>query len=118
MNCENCNVLFHRDTKFPYFSECNHLYCLNCMCDLTDNKELCIKCDKPIKYIRRVHYPENVDELLKMIQFLEKEWNFECKNYNCPNCLKKAYNCVINDTNGYITDDELIVASNYKLKHL
>lgn len=52
----------------------------------------------------------------KMEEYLESA--FHCKiTYNCNNCLKEAYNALINNTDGYITDDDLIIASKGRLKH-
>jgi hypothetical protein len=55
-------------------------------------------------------------EINNMIKVLEIKWSNPVK-YTCVNCLKEAYLSVINDTNGYVTDDDLIKSSNNKLKH-
>ncbi len=52
----------------------------------------------------------------EMCEFLEKKWN-NTITYKCVDCLKEAYNSEVNDTQGYITDKELIISSNNKLKH-
>jgi hypothetical protein len=48
--------------------------------------------------------------------FLEKKWN-NTITYNCGYCLKEAYYSELNNTQGYVTDEELIISSNNKLKH-
>ena len=55
------------------------------------------------------------DELKEMLIFLEKKYKREIK-YSCFECLKIAYISEKNNTNGYVTDEELIESSNYKLK--
>lgn len=50
-----------------------------------------------------------------MCNFLEKKYS-NTINYKCVHCLQEAYNSVINDTQGYVTDDELIISSNNTLK--
>ena len=52
-----------------------------------------------------------------MTSYLEQKWNNKL-NYTCNHCLLKAYNSVINDETGYVTDEELIISSNNTLKHL
>ena len=52
----------------------------------------------------------------KMCEFLEKKWNNNI-TYNCIHCLQEAYYSELNNTQGYVTDEELIVSSNNKLKH-
>ncbi len=51
-----------------------------------------------------------------MIETLESAWKTKVK-YTCLECLKTAYMSVKNNTNGYITDEELIKSSNNTLKH-
>ena len=51
-----------------------------------------------------------------MCEFLEKKWNNKV-NFTCNNCVIEAYNHELNDTQGYVTDEELIKSSNNKLKH-
>lgn len=51
-----------------------------------------------------------------MISFLENKWNTKF-NYSCYSCLKEAYLAEFNKKDGYITDEELITASNGRLKH-
>ena len=48
--------------------------------------------------------------------FLEEKWSKKV-NYTCCNCLEIAYLSELNNTTGYVTDDELIELSNNKLKH-
>ena len=52
----------------------------------------------------------------KMCDFLEKKWN-NTITYKCVNCLREAYYSELNNTQGYITDEDLIISSNNKLKH-
>jgi hypothetical protein len=52
----------------------------------------------------------------KMCDFLKKKWN-NTITYKCINCLQEAYNSELNNIQGYITDEELIISSNNKLKH-
>jgi hypothetical protein len=51
-----------------------------------------------------------------MRDFLEKKWN-NTITYTCIHCLQEAYNSELNNIQGYITDEELIISSNNKLKH-
>lgn len=53
---------------------------------------------------------------INICNFLEKKWNNSVK-FSCSHCLQEAYCHEINNTQGYVTDEELIVSSNYKLKH-
>ena len=55
-------------------------------------------------------------ELKLMIETLESAWKTEIK-YTCIECLKTAYLSVKNNTNGYITDDDLMESSNNTLKY-
>ena len=56
-------------------------------------------------------------ELDAIISFLESRYKRKIK-YTCIHCLKHAYRCEKEDIkNGYVTDDDLIESSNYKLKH-
>lgn len=48
--------------------------------------------------------------------FLQEKWSKNV-NYSCCNCLEIAYFSELNNTTGYVTDDELIELSNNKLKH-
>ncbi len=54
-------------------------------------------------------------EFNKMRDFLEKKWNNTIK-YSCGHCLRDAYESELNDKQGYVTDEELIISSNNKLK--
>lgn len=54
-------------------------------------------------------------EFNKMCDFLEKKWKHTI-TYSCGHCLQEAYYSEVNDTQGYVTDEELIVSSNHKLK--
>jgi hypothetical protein len=58
----------------------------------------------------------DIIEFNKMRVFLEKKWN-NTITYNCGYCLKEAYYSELNNTQGYVTDEELIISSNNKLKH-
>lgn len=60
----------------------------------------------------------NVDnrKFNEMCSFLEKKWNNTIA-YKCNHCLQEAYNSELNNTQGYVTDEELITSSNNKLKH-
>ena len=51
-----------------------------------------------------------------MCSFLEKKWN-NTVHFSCEHCLKEAYDSELNNTQGYVTDEELIESSNNKLKH-
>ncbi len=60
----------------------------------------------------------NIDNIKfnKMRDFLEKKWKSSI-NYKCVHCLEEAYNCEINNEQGYVSDEELIISSNNKLKN-
>lgn len=51
-----------------------------------------------------------------MLSTLKKYYSNDIQ-YSCIHCLKEAYLSIIYDKTGYITDEELIKSSNYKLKH-
>lgn len=51
----------------------------------------------------------------KIREFLEKKWN-NTVTYNCGFCLQEAYYSELNNTQGYVTDEDLIISSNHKLK--
>lgn len=53
---------------------------------------------------------------IAMCSFLGKKWN-NAVNFSCGHCLKEAYESELNNVQGYVTDEELIESSNYKLKH-
>ena len=52
-----------------------------------------------------------------MKQFLEEKW-LKKVTYSCEHCLEIAYLSEMNDTTGYVTDEELILLSNNKLKYM
>ena len=55
-------------------------------------------------------------ELDAIMSFLESRYKRKIK-YTCIHCLKHAYRCEKENTSGYVTDEDLIESSNYKLKH-
>ena len=55
-------------------------------------------------------------ENISMCSFLEKKWK-NVVHFSCGHCLKEAYESEVNDCQGYVTDEELIESSNYKLQH-
>ncbi len=67
-----------------------------------------IKKEKTIK--------EKSENLSKMIVFLEKKWNNKVC-YTCECCLQEAYLSEVNNKDGYVTDEELVLSSNNKLKY-
>ena len=56
-------------------------------------------------------------KLLHMKQILEEKWRKKV-NYTCCHCLEIAYLCELQNTTGYVTDEELIISSNNKLKQM
>ncbi len=69
------------------------------------------------RHERKREKKENeIKETNNMISFLENKWNTKF-NYSCYSCLKEAYLAEFNKKDGYITDEELITASNGRLKH-
>jgi aspartate carbamoyltransferase regulatory subunit len=58
----------------------------------------------------------NNNKINVMSKFLEQKWNNEVV-YKCGYCLQEAYNSEVNNIQGYVTDEELIISSNNKLKH-
>ena len=60
---------------------------------------------------------ENTNKINNAVTILEKKWNNKVC-YTCEHCLMNAYNSVVNNTSGYVTDDDLIISSNHTLKHL
>ena len=73
---------------------------------------------KPTK--RQIKKLKQLDtNLLKqktMVSFLENKWK-NTITFSCPHCLEEAYNSVLNDKTGYVTDEELIQSSNNTLQH-
>ena len=59
---------------------------------------------------------QQTEETDKMINFLQAKWSNPVK-FSCVHCSKEAYFSVINQSNGYVTDDELIESSNNTLRH-
>ncbi len=59
---------------------------------------------------------KETDNINQMVQYLESKWKNKV-TFSCGHCLIEAYTSVINDTNGYVTDEELIKSSNDTLKH-
>ena len=51
-----------------------------------------------------------------MSDFLQQKRNNNII-YKCNHCLQYAYYSELNNTQGYVTDDDLIVSSNNKLKY-
>ena len=51
-----------------------------------------------------------------MVTFLENKWENDI-SFSCYHCLETAYNSVLNNQIGYVTDEELINSSNNTLKH-
>jgi hypothetical protein len=67
------------------------------------------------KKVRKAQKKE--EELDEIIAFLESRYKRKIK-YTCIHCLHHAYRCEKEERiNGYVTDDDLIESSNYKLKH-
>lgn len=56
-------------------------------------------------------------EIDKMVTHLKQVWKKDTIKYNCVTCLQDAYLSVINNSNGYVTDEDLIEASNNTLRH-
>ena len=81
---------------------------------LKDAYNKCKSTDRQIKKQNKIN-ADNI-EFNKMRDFLEKKWN-NTITYKCNNCLREAYYSELNDTQGYITDEDLIISSNNKLKH-
>lgn len=75
------------------------------------------KCKPTYRQIKK-QKKDNIinNKLNEMTKFLEQKWNQNVV-YTCSHCLKEAYDSECNDTQGYVTDEELIISSNNKLKH-
>lgn len=58
----------------------------------------------------------NKDNVALMCTFLQEKWKNEV-NFVCEHCLRCAYESELNDIQGYVTDEDLIKSSNYKLEH-
>ncbi len=74
----------------------------------------CKPTDRQIKKLNK--NKSDTSKFNEMRDFLEKKWNNNV-TYNCVHCLQEAYYNELNDTQGYITDEDLIISSNNKLKH-
>lgn len=81
---------------------------------LKDAYNKCKPTDRQIKKQNKNNH-DNI-EFNKMRDFLEKKWR-NTITYNCVHCLQEAYYSELNDKQGYITDEDLIISSNNKLKH-
>lgn len=55
-------------------------------------------------------------QALHMVAFLEQRWGARKVTFKCRNCLVEAFESETNGTNGYVTDEELLAASNGKLR--
>jgi hypothetical protein len=69
---------------------------------------------RQIKEDKKRHIEDN--KICVMCNFLEKRYKNKI-TYTCINCLQEAYKSELDDTQGYVTDEELIKSSNNKLKH-
>jgi hypothetical protein len=56
-------------------------------------------------------------ENARMAAALAVKWRRPTVTYKCTHCLREAYHAVTTDTNGYVTDDELIAASGGTLRY-
>ena len=70
--------------------------------------------DRQIKKMKKQQKED--EDNSKMCEFLGKKWK-NTITYKCSHCLREAYDSEMNNMQGYVTDEELIVASNNKLKH-
>jgi|LakMenEpi03Aug12_release.lakeMendotaPanAssembly.Ray.scaffolds.fasta_scaffold2590006_1 hypothetical protein len=50
------------------------------------------------------------------VEYLEKKWQRRVR-YSCLHCLDVAFVAVVENINGYVTDEELIESSGDTLKH-
>lgn len=66
-----------------------------------------------MKHKKKVKLETDINE---MVILLESIWKRKV-TYTCVHCLREAYNSVINNTKGYVTDEDLIESSNNMLKH-
>lgn len=57
------------------------------------------------------------EELNKMKNLLEEKWKKQI-NYTCVHCLEIAYKSSLDNTIGYVSDDDLITLSEGKLDYL
>jgi biotin synthase-like enzyme len=81
---------------------------------LRDNYNKCKPTKRQIK--KQTNKINDTNRVHNMCQFLENKWH-NTITYTCGYCLQEAYYSELNNTQGYITDEELITSSNYKLKH-
>lgn len=51
-----------------------------------------------------------------MVNFLKNKWTNDV-TFSCSHCLEEAYNSILNNEIGYVTDEELINSSNKTLQH-
>jgi IMP cyclohydrolase len=71
-----------------------------------------------LRQLKKQKKQKKEDENIKfMLCELEKKWKNNNIKYNCIHCLKNAYFSVVNNTNGYVSDEDLILSSNNNLKH-
>lgn len=69
------------------------------------------------RQIKKLKKQSKIDALRNdKIKYLEEKWKRPI-SYTCFNCLDEAYDCVVNNVTGYITDEELIECSNNFLQH-
>ncbi len=74
-----------------------------------DNKKTSKKKDKQRIRNNKTNSTQN------MVAYLSEKWKNKV-TWSCDCCLQEAYNCEMNETQGYVTDEELINSSNHKLK--
>jgi hypothetical protein len=53
---------------------------------------------------------QQATEITHMCEYLEKKWKTTVM-FQCNHCLKEAYESVIQDVQGYVTDEELLQSS-------
>jgi hypothetical protein len=53
---------------------------------------------------------QQAKEITQMREYLEKKWKTTV-TFHCSHCLKEAYESVLCDVQGYVTDEELLQSS-------
>ena len=66
---------------------------------------------------KQIKQKDQIEQENNMIKYLETKWECGQVKFSCSHCLREAYLSVINESDGYVTDEELIKSSGNTLRH-
>ncbi len=82
---------------------------------LKDSYNKCKQTNRQMK--KQIKNSTQHSQIENMTNYLENKWKNQV-NYKCVHCLQKAYQSENNEEQGYVTDEDLIISSNFRLKHM